>query len=272
MHGRTQHPSGASMSEGHRALPRPRTPSRYHTRLSKRYTTHHGSTGFPPGTTGEPSRYAGEEQGERDSESVKATSDPVGTSRIEEANGTTPFEKETFEQGHPSNRSKGKSNIETEDREHVNSGFSEYEWETERQHYNESSEDDEDTDDEQRLHDEKMVLRERFAEPKKGMKGAIRTTRSEPEDQRQSEPTELMREMLKRAMNGNTTAQREVNEMMKEMLRCMRGGKKGEVPDEPEEWRPREPIKTERPTHVTPPIRAHPPSRQKRRKRSTCTR
>ena len=114
------------MQDGSRALGRPRTPSRYHTRLSKRYTTHHGSTGFPPGTTGEPSRYAGEEQGERDSESVKATSDPVGTSRIEEANGTTPFEKETFEQGHPSNRSKGKSNIETEYREHVNSGFSEY--------------------------------------------------------------------------------------------------------------------------------------------------
>ena len=243
------------MQDGSRALGRPRTPSRYHTRLSKRYTTHHGSTGFPPGTTGEPSRYAGEEQGERDSESVKATSDPVGTSRIEEANGTTPFEKETFEQGHPSNRSKGKSNIETEYREHVNSGFSEYEWETERQHYNESSEDDEDTDDEQRLQDEKMALRERFAEPKKGMKGAIRTTRSEPEDQRQSEPTELMREMLKRAMSGNTTAQREVNEMMKEMLRCMHGDKKGEVPDEPEEWRPREPTKTERPTHVTPPTR-----------------
>lgn len=34
---------GASMQEGHRALGRPRTPSRYHTRLSKRYTTHHGS-------------------------------------------------------------------------------------------------------------------------------------------------------------------------------------------------------------------------------------
>ena len=125
-HGRLSTQRGASMQDGSRALGRPRTPSRYHTRLSKRYTTHHGSTGFPPGTTGEPSRYAGEEQGERDSESVKATSDPVGTSRIEEANGTTPFEKETFEQGHPSNRSKGKSNIETEYREHVNSGFSEY--------------------------------------------------------------------------------------------------------------------------------------------------
>ena len=48
---------------------RPRTLSRYNTRLSERYSTHHGSTGFPPGTAGEPSRYAGEEQGERDSES-----------------------------------------------------------------------------------------------------------------------------------------------------------------------------------------------------------
>ena len=57
MHGRAQHQSGASMSEGHRALGRPRTPSRYHTRLSKRYTTHqaadtHGSQGWLP--TGHP--------------------------------------------------------------------------------------------------------------------------------------------------------------------------------------------------------------------------
>ena len=43
--------------------------------------------------------------------------------------------------------------------------------------------------------------------------------------------------------------------MMKEMLRCMHGDKKGEVPDEPEEWSPREPTKTERQTHVTPPTR-----------------
>ena len=100
-----------------------------------------------------------------------------------------------------------------------------------------------------------MALRDRFAEPKKGMKGAIRTTRMEPEYQRQGEPAELMREMMKRAMRGNTTAQREVNEMMREMLRCMHGDKNGEVPDEPEEWTPRAPMKTERLTHPTPPTR-----------------
>ena len=103
---------------------------------------------------------------------MKATSDPSGTSRIEEVNGTTPFEKGSFEQGRPSNGSKGKSNIETEYREHVNSGFSEYERETEQKHYDESSDEDDDTDDEQRMQDEKMALRERFAGTKKGMKGA----------------------------------------------------------------------------------------------------
>ena len=39
-HAKTQHPRGASMHDGTGALGRPRTPSRYHTRLSKRYTTH----------------------------------------------------------------------------------------------------------------------------------------------------------------------------------------------------------------------------------------
>jgi hypothetical protein len=184
---------------------------------------------------------------------VKATSDPSGTSRIEEVNGATPGEKGTFEQGRPSNGSKGKSNIETEYREHGNSGFSEYEWETEQKHYDESSDEDDDTDDDQRMQDEKMALRERFAGSKKGMKGAIRTTRMESEDQRQVEPAELMREMMKQAMRGNKMAQREMNELMKEMMQCMRGEEKGEVQDEPEEWKPRNgaPVKTERPTHRT---------------------
>jgi hypothetical protein len=38
---------GASMQEGSRALGRPRTPSRYHTRLSKRYTTHQSTSTCP---------------------------------------------------------------------------------------------------------------------------------------------------------------------------------------------------------------------------------
>ena len=93
-------------------------------------------------------------------------------------------------------------------REHGNSGFSEYEWETEPKHYDDSSEDEDDTDEDQRMQDEKMALRERFAGSKKGMKGAIRTTRMESEDQRQVEPAELMREMMKQAMRGNMMAQR----------------------------------------------------------------
>ena len=114
-------PGGPSMSEARGALPHPRTLSRYHTRLSERDTTHHGSTGFPPGTAGEPSRYAGEEQGERDSECVKPTSDPSGTSRIEEMNDATLGGKPSFERGRPSNESKGKPKIEEE----MNIGMSE---------------------------------------------------------------------------------------------------------------------------------------------------
>ena len=144
---------------------------------------------------------------------------------------------------------KAKSNVETDYRDHGNSGFSEYEWETEQKHDDESSEEDDDTDDDQRLQDEKMALRERFAEPKKGLKGAIRTTRMEPHYQRQCEPAELMREMMKQAMRGNPTAKREVNEMMNEILQCMHDEKRDEVPDEPEEWKPRAPMKPERLTH-----------------------
>ena len=91
-----------------------------------------GSTGFPPrsrncwGAQRQPV-HAGEEQGERESESVKATLDPSGNSRIEEENGATPGEKVSFEHGRPPNGSKGKSNIETpetEYREDGENGFS----------------------------------------------------------------------------------------------------------------------------------------------------
>ena len=50
------------------------------------------------------------------SESVKATSDPSGTSRIEEVNGATPSEKGTFEQGRPSNAEWVETQIEHRDR------------------------------------------------------------------------------------------------------------------------------------------------------------
>jgi hypothetical protein len=108
---------------------------------------------------GEPSRYAGEEQGERDSESVKATSGPSETSRIEETSDARLGEKVSPEQGRPSNGSKGKTKIETEYRDDGNCGFSDFEWETEQKQYVESSEDDDDTDEDQRVQDEKMALR-----------------------------------------------------------------------------------------------------------------
>jgi hypothetical protein len=89
--------------------------------------------------------------------------------------------------------------------------------------YDESSDDEDDTDEDQRMQDEQMAPRQRFIGTKKGMKGASRTTLVESMDQRQVAPAEVMREMLKKAMSGNTKAQREMNELMNEMMRCMRG-------------------------------------------------
>jgi hypothetical protein len=89
------------------------------------------------------------------------------------------------------------------------------------------------------------------------MKGASRTTLMEPMDQRQMAPAEAMRETLKQAMRGDMKAQKEVNELMKEMRRCMHGEERGEVPYEPEEWSPKRgaPVKPERPARPTPPTR-----------------
>ena len=85
--------------------------------------------GFPPGTTGEPSRYAGEEQGEPGDSEIGdgvrkgkgyfcvLSSDPRGTSRIEESNDATLGERVSFKRGRPSSESKGKSKVETEYRD-----------------------------------------------------------------------------------------------------------------------------------------------------------
>ena len=91
--------------------------------------------GLPPGTAGEPSQHAGEEQGERDSECVEPTSYSRGISRIEETNDAIPGEKVSFERERQSNALKGKSKVAVQYRDDGMSGFSDYEWEEEsKQH------------------------------------------------------------------------------------------------------------------------------------------
>ena len=69
--------------------PRRSTQSIYNTRLSEVLTSHHGSTGLPPGTAGEPKRHAEEVQGERVSECVDGISEANENSRNEDASATT---------------------------------------------------------------------------------------------------------------------------------------------------------------------------------------
>jgi hypothetical protein len=65
--------------------------SRYYTRQSEVYASHHGSTGLPPGTAGEPNRHAEEVQGERLTECVDGMSKLSKISRNKwNASATTP--------------------------------------------------------------------------------------------------------------------------------------------------------------------------------------
>ena len=105
--------------------PRRSTQSIYNTRLSEVLTSHHGSTGLPPGTAGEPKRHAEEVQGERVSECVDGISEANEYSRNEDASATTSSGRASLEPERRSNVSTGKGRLVVRKPEVGESGISE---------------------------------------------------------------------------------------------------------------------------------------------------
>ena len=242
--------------------PRRSTQSIYNTRLSEVHTSHHGSTGLPPGTAGEPKRHAEEVQGERVSECVDGISEANENSRNEDASATTSSGRASLEPERRPKASTGKERPVVRRPEVSESSISDVD----------SGAEVEDEDDEQTSEDEygtDQGFQPGFPTPRGAAKRNV--SKSEPKrangtsdgskESVEQTPAELMREMLKRAKRGDTKAQNEIMQLMKAMQGCMEA-EESEEDDEPEDeaerqWSPKRESQTdERKSRPTPPTRA----------------